>query len=440
MIAPNFEEVHSEEWIKTHLPNPTHELVLFRQIIPWEKTIARLTQFYDSGKGALGKSLRTMVAILLLSRLRDLSDRKVIAAIKENRYMQYFCNIPDKELHTFLHPSSLSVFRKRLSVKGVGIIESVLFDLLRRAEAIENDAALIDSSVLESNIIYPNDVRLIFTAFRKMKLWANRAKIPYWWNQKEVKQLWREYAMNKKASRRLYLIRFYFLFYPAFEQFEALLQQGHLAPLVAWQAQALIPVLRILEQQTIEKMEGAIHIENRLVSLDEVEARPIKKGKAFPDCEFGTTNEMVFNRQGFMVSKEVLMGHPSDKILYQSSVNQYIDRMKAVPERVVTDGNYRSKSNLNYRPEGLTFVFLGRGEDVPEEQRDFFKKARSATEGFIAVAKNIRGFKKSLYRGLKGDQIWATLCQAAYNLKKFLQLYQKEAYDEKVLMRLGLLS
>jgi len=141
-----------------------------------------------------------------------------------------------------------------------------------------------------------------------------------------------------------------------------------------------------------------------------------------------------------MITKEVLIGHPSDKTLYQSSLNLYIHRMKVVPEIVVSDGNYRSAANLKYRPKGLKFVFLGRSDDVPEDKQEFCKKARSATEGFISVAKNIRGFKKSLYRGLKGDQIWSTLCQAAYNLKKFLQLYQKEAYQEKVLIQLGLLG
>ena len=192
MIAPNFEEVHSEEWIQTHLPDRANELVLFRQIIPWEQSIVRLTQFYDSRKGAMGKSLRMMVAILLLAKLRDLSDRQVIASIQENPYMQYFCNVPSAKLKTFLHSSSLCVFRKRLGVKGAHLIEAMEFAHLRRAGALKNDAALIDSSVLENNLIYPNDVRLLFRAFHKMKLWAIHAQKPYWWNHKEIKQLWRE--------------------------------------------------------------------------------------------------------------------------------------------------------------------------------------------------------------------------------------------------------
>jgi hypothetical protein len=59
-------------------------------------------------------------------------------------------------------------------------------------------------------------------------------------------------------------------------------------------------------------------------------------------------------------------------------------------------------------------------------------------EGFIAVAKNLRGFGRSLYRGLAGDRVWSLLCQTSYNLKKFLQLWREEKISEKSLIKLGL--
>jgi len=81
---------------------------------------------------------------------------------------------------------------------------------------------------------------------------------------------------------------------------------------------------------------------------------------------------------------------------------------------------------------------MGQSGDVDEKNFKDCRSARSATEGFIAISKNLRGFRKSLYRGLQGDKIWASLNQVAYNLKKFLQLYFKEAYDDSVLIALGL--
>jgi len=104
MIGSSFDESFSKEWIKTQINDSTNELVTLRQIIPWQTIINQLTQFYKSNSGRIGKSLRVVVALIILSRLRSLSDREVVEQVKENRYMQYFCNVPDTELATFVNP------------------------------------------------------------------------------------------------------------------------------------------------------------------------------------------------------------------------------------------------------------------------------------------------------------------------------------------------
>jgi len=54
--------------------------------------------------------------------------------------------------------------------------------------------------------------------------------------------------------------------------------------------------------------------------------------------------------------------------------------------------------------------------DVPEDKRDFCCKARSANEGFIAVAKNLRGFGRSVYRSMDGDRIWNPVRTTPFSL------------------------
>ena len=84
MIESSFEEAFSKEWVETQITDSTNELVILRQVIPWQSTITQLTQFYDDNSGRSGKSLRVMVALLILSRLRSLGDRPVVAQVKEN--------------------------------------------------------------------------------------------------------------------------------------------------------------------------------------------------------------------------------------------------------------------------------------------------------------------------------------------------------------------
>src|SRR4249919_1436567 len=139
MIAQTFEEVFSPQWVNTHLTNPTHDLIILHHMIPWQPIIDGLVPFYNLNKGRTGCALRTLTAVSILARLRQLSDRKVIENIQENRYMQYFCNVPDRNLMTFMNPSTLCHFRKRVGKDGISRIEDEVFSLLKRADVIKAD-------------------------------------------------------------------------------------------------------------------------------------------------------------------------------------------------------------------------------------------------------------------------------------------------------------
>ena len=230
---------------------------------------------------------------------------------------------------------------------------------------------------------------------------------------------------------------FHDLFFPALKIFSKKVESLQCTKKLKNNALALLELLNLLEEQTLEKLEGKVHIKNRIVSLDEPDARPIKKGKSHPKCEFGTTLQMTFNREGFLITVENFIGKPNDTKLFPETLELFIKRMRQRPKTVVSDLGFRSQANFKVAEE-IDNVFLGRSEDVDEIKREFCKKARSATEGFIAVAKNLRGFGRSLYRGLEGDRVWSLLCQTAYNLKKFLQLWREENIAEKSLIKLGL--
>ena len=440
MIEKKFTEAFTDEWVKQNIKDPTNELVILRKIIPWQRIIDKLTSYYVDKQGRTGTALRTIVAVFIFAKLRLLADRPVIAQVKENHYIQYFCNVPDKGLLTFMHPSNLTKLRQRFGVKGMEAMESAIFNVLRLAGIIKRDSMLIDSTVLPNDIIYPTDVGLIFKAFGKMRQFAERYHIPFWWDEKDLNQLWREYNLNRKKDEIvIYLLEFMLIFFDALQTFREIVQIFKASEKEEKKACQLLDLLILLQKQSEQKLEGEKHIANRIVSLDEPDARPIKKGKKHPNCEFGTTLELSFNRQGFMITMENFIGKPNDKTLWPKTSELFEERMHGVPEHAIGDNGYRSRINRKI-PEGTPHIFLGKSSDVCEEKQDTCRKARSATEGFIAVAKNIRGFGRSLYRGFDGDRIWSLLCQTAYNLKKFLQLYKTEKISEESLMKLGLLG
>jgi len=443
MIAQTFDEVFSPQWINTHLSHPTHDLIILRQLIPWQPIIDGLVPFYNLKRGRTGCALRILVAVSILARLRQLSDRRVIEHIQENRYMQYFCNVADQDLRTFMSPSTLCRFRKRVGQAGISFIEDEVFTCLKRADVIEADMMLMDATVLDSPIIYPTDVRLLYKAFDKMASLATEGQIEPWWDTAHLKRRWRAYHLDR-GHHRTYLEAFYTLLQPALAGLKERLAQrqepvnNHQERLLQARWRHLIAVLTLLNEQTQQKLAGERHIENRLVSLDDLDARPIQKGKRHPKTEFGTTLQMTFNRQGFMITTENFIGQPNEKTLYPETLERFRTRMGTYPGGAVTDLGYRSAKNRKLNHQDIDYVFMGKSSDVNEAHQAACRSARSATEGFIAVAKNLRGFGQSLYRGLAGATIWSRLNQCAYNLKKVLQLYRNEALSEATLMQLRL--
>lgn len=125
------------------------------------------------------------------------------------------------------------------------------------------------------------------------------------------------------------------------------------------------------------------------MSLDEVDARPIQKGKSYPSTEFGTTLPVSFNREGFMITAESFIGQPGDKTLYPSTQELYREWMKKYPELGISDLGYRSQNNFKeskgyFYPDQryIGFRFMKMVADGP-----IFSRIRRATTNMLTTAK-----------------------------------------------------
>jgi len=212
MISTEFQEACSAQWLNIHVPKQNHELIILRKIFPWQWLIQQLSHFYSPDKGKIGSSLRNLVAVVILQFVRRLSDRKVVEGIQENRYMQYFCNVPDRNLNTFIHPTTLVKFRQRLGINGISLIEDGIFDALKGAGIIKGEDCLMDSTVLESNILYPTDVHLLWKALKKIQDAAHRHRVKSWWDIQALKKRWRVFNLDKKTPLAEYLQEFFAYF------------------------------------------------------------------------------------------------------------------------------------------------------------------------------------------------------------------------------------
>jgi hypothetical protein len=201
MIINIIQEAFTPEWVKNNISDPAHELVIMRKIIPRQQIADGLSPFYSGSAGRNAVPLRTVSALFIIQKLRELSDRETVNQVKENRYIQYFCNVPDGGLPTFIHHSSLSKIRGRIGEEGAAVIESAVFGVLRDSGIINGHCILTDSTVLPADIAYPTDIGLICDAFGKMRQFAENYGFPLWFDEGRVKELRREYCLNRDRSR-----------------------------------------------------------------------------------------------------------------------------------------------------------------------------------------------------------------------------------------------
>jgi len=61
MIEYTFEEAFSPEWINKNITDPTNELVILRQVIPWQMIILNVARkSASSPKGLIEKDFRRL--------------------------------------------------------------------------------------------------------------------------------------------------------------------------------------------------------------------------------------------------------------------------------------------------------------------------------------------------------------------------------------------
>lgn len=89
---------------------------------------------------------------------------------------------------------------------------------------------------------------------------------------------------------------------------------------------------RILSQTDL-RLAGQTTIPDRMVSLSDPDARPIRKGKLGRRVEFGYKVMIIDNREGLIEGYEVYKGNPVDHELLVSKIAEHKKRPAVPPPR-----------------------------------------------------------------------------------------------------------
>ena len=201
---------------------------------------------------------------------------------------------------------------------------------------------------------------------------------------------------------------------------------GRLGRLVGELAETAAATERLLAQ-TDQRLAGNRVIPDRLVSLSDPDARPIRKGKPRTPTQFGYSLLLAEDERGFIADHQLQRGNPPDAPQLVPAVGRVIAVTGRPPATVVADRGFGTAANdqaveaLGVKRVGLQRTGTpGRARLAVERTRRFrrLRNWRVGIEARISHLKRSFGLRRTRLRRLGGARTWVGLGIFAYNLQR----------------------
>jgi transposase, IS5 family len=184
--------------------------------------------------------------------------------------------------------------------------------------------------------------------------------------------------------------------------------------------------------QTRSRLAGVMpESATRLVSLHDVDARPIRKGRLGRPVEFGYKAQIVDNTDGIILDHTVVIGNPVDAPQLAPAIERITRRTGRPPRTVTADRGYGYASvEDDLHQLGVHSVAIpratkpGAARSEFEHRRAFRDKIkwRTGCEGRINHLKRSYGWNRTHLTGLNGARTWCGHGVFAHNLVKISTL------------------
>jgi len=396
----------------------SHELVLLSDKIDWHYFENDFKQYY-SNTGQPAMPIRLMVGSLLLKRIYNLSDERLVESWEMNPYMQYFCGAAYFEHKFPCDPSDFVHFRHRIGEKGVEKIFTYSVQLF--GKAAKERVVLSDTTVSENNITFPTDAKLAKKIIDKCNDIAKKEGL----KQRQTyvrtsKQLLREthnrkhpkrLKKAKKADTKLKTIAGRLLRELERELPEHALQTYR---------KELELYYRILNQKRTDK--------NKIYSIYKPFTSCIAKGKAHKQYEFGTKVGLTTTFKTLIITAiKSFKGNPHDSKTIAPLLEQMQSNINYTPKEVIYDRGGKGVKQIgntkiatpDYRPLKRDTLYQKR------VKRKKFRR-RAAIEPVIGHLKTDFRLNQNYLWGVNSPQINAFLAATGWNLKKMMKQLKVE--------------
>jgi IS5 family transposase len=388
-------------------------------------------------------AMDTFVRLMVLKQRYRWGYRVLVAEVSDSIHLRRFCRISLAE--RVPDESTVRKMTRRLGPDTVNEITRVLIVQATRSKRFRPRAVRIDSTVTEADVKYPTDSGLAAHGVKALAREAKKlAKLV-----KERKQRVRDRsrsmgrtlrAVTRTIRRRSGEAKAEVLKLTAHsgELLEASIRETRRLVVIARRlargrgAKAKLNAAARLEElaDRCEKVAAQIKqrvagepITDRLVSLSDPDARPIRKGKLGKPNEFGYVNQLCEvtentrrGARGLILPPATQIGNPGEDTLLPDTIAE-LARLGMSPKEVALDGGFNvGPTREAFEDLGPDRVFIsGRQQPGSTRTQRRLQKYRTGAEGRISHLKRGYGMDRSRLKGDEGQQIWNGWALLAYN-------------------------
>jgi len=348
-------------------------------------------------------SVEQIVRAAIFKEMRGLDYRELEYAQNDSRICATFIKLDGREPYCF------QMFQKYISRINPDTLHRVLVEINKMAisEGLEDVKSVSqDSTVVKTNIHYPTNNSLVWDCVKTSTRLLEQLKeeidsldfIDY---TKSAKKTFYEINVTRGEAKRLPLFqKQLILFTKVINQTSNAIKKKSTS-IIAEALQEELSKLLVLMKQVYDvtwrkEIKGEkVPNDDKIFSIYEQHTDIIVKGQR--EALFGHKINLAAGKSNLVLDCQILRGNPSDKSLYNPTIDNVIENYGIIPRDCTSDGGYASLANLESAQEAgiANIVFnkvVGSMQNIvsSSNMETRLRKWRSAIEAIISNIK--RGF------------------------------------------------
>jgi len=431
------------------------DLAALDELLSDPSLVAPIAESWEAAARERGRpslAIETYVRLMVIKHRCGWGYETLVREVSDSIHLRRFCRlaldvrVPDE--------STVRKLTRRLGPDVVNEITRALIAKATREKRFRARAVRIDSTVIEADVRYPTDAGLAAHGVRALAREGRKLAKKVGETRRRVRDRSRAMGQRLRAVSRTIRRR---SGEAKAEVLKLTAQTGQLLEKSVTEARRLAAAARLKARgrgaqaklraaakldeladrcekvaEQIRKRVAGEKITDRLVSIADPDARPIRKGKLGKPNEFGYVTQIAEvtpntkrGARGFILPPASAPGNPTEDTLLPQTIGE-LQRLGLTPREVALDGGFNTGptstalAELEREPER---VFIS-GRQQPGSRRTQRRQQRYRTgaEGRISHLKRGYGMARSRLKGDEGQRTWTGWATLAYNLDTYNRL------------------